>query len=258
MRLELVLRLFSLHELQEIHEHLIILRENCKQPEWQNLGVMVHLQYLRREAGFAMLTGDYDSALIHAKGALQHVQLHPSRAARSECELTLARVLMRMGDRARADEHLSNALRERRACSDRETDELPIEQCVFALNNGRKADAFELAQRHATHSTELSADEQRVIDLLAIIGRFRNGLETDHLKLDAAMLRAADAETINIDIADILLHVIEACIQLNAAPIGALCIPRLDTFVAGAAGSPLDRQVQAVKRRLQDFLPPTA
>lgn len=258
MRLELVLRLFSLHEVREIHEHLMILRENCKQPEWQNLGVMVHLQYLRREAGFAMLTGDYDNALIHAKGALQHVQLHPSRAARSECELTLARVLMRMGDRARADEHLSNALREHRACSDRETHELPVQQCVFALNNGRKADAFEMAERHAIHSTELSADEQRVIDLLAMIGRFENGLEIDQLKLDAAMVRAADVETLNIDIADILLHVTEACIQLNAAPISALCIPRLETFVAGAAGSPLNRQVQAVKRRIQDFLPPSA
>ena len=202
-----------------------------------------------------MLTGDYDSALIHAKGALQHVQLHPSRAVRSECELTLARVLMRMSDRARADKHLSNALREHRACTDREADELPIQQCVFALNNGREADAFEIAQRHAIHSTELSADGQRVIKLLAIIGRFRNGLETDHLKLDAAMVRAADVETINIDIADILLHVIEACIQLNSAPIGALCIPRLETFVAKAPGSPLHCRVQAVKQRLHEFLP---
>ena len=84
----------------------------------------------------------------------------------------------------------------------------PSPTVCLLLNNGRKADAFEIAQRHAIHSTELSDDGQQVINLLAITGQFRNGLETDHLKLDAAMVRATDAETINIDLADILLHVI--------------------------------------------------
>ena len=245
MRLELIDRLLEYEKIDNAQTHLAQIDGEYLRGEWDEYDPMFHLQYFKRKSILASLLGDKEGATRWADRAMEYVEQHPSKSARSQVLLARSAAKELNGDLTNALSDMAEAvalleeiasvglldgqLRQTMLLLRAHDPKRAFEVARQLLNNGSDADPLFRVAEMLCELTRIAVEEHPSTDrLLSLVEAVSNNSEVDSVIADAYEL------------------VLDVCLQMENLDAARRCYSILEGFTS-------DKVIGARRNRLLEF-----